>query len=163
MPPGHELVDVENARQLTVERVRFGGVRHLDPRYALVDLTEWRASAVPAPATEDQRCLDLLLRTPALLSPDAKAADLERAISSIFPSNKTERQSLIRILGYAGVLEARSHPSFFDFYILPDSRELPRQRFADWGYPIIWWRARDGVRYDAAAFWFAETSFWRAS
>jgi hypothetical protein len=158
MPPGHESLEAESASHFPVERSRYGGVRHLDPRYALFDLAEWRRSSVPSPTTEDERCLDLLLRTPALLSADAKAADLERAIQSVVPSNRAERQTLIRILGYAGVLEARAYPSFFTSYVLPDSRELPQQRFADWGYPIIWWRAHDGVRPEAADFWFGSRS-----
>ena len=155
MPTGYESLEEETARHLPVERSRYGGLRHLDPHYALFDLTEWRALSPLAPTREDERCLDLLLRTPALLSPNAKAADLEHALRSVLPSNKVERQTLIRILGYAGVFEVPDHPSFFDGYVLPDARELPRQRFADWGYPIIWWRAIHGVRRDAADFWFA--------
>jgi hypothetical protein len=52
------------------------------------------------------------------------------------------------------VFEAPGHPSFFDGYVPPAERDLPLQRFADWGYPAIWWRAGHGVRSDAVAFWF---------
>jgi hypothetical protein len=65
---------------------------------------------------------------------------------------------LIRLLAYAGVLEAPGHPSFFDDYVRPAARDLPPQRFADWGYPTIWWRAAHGVRADAIAFWFPQLS-----
>ena len=115
------------------------------------------------PTAADWKALDLTLRTPALLAPEAKAADLERALKTVLPSNKDERAILIRILGYAGVLEAPGHPSFFDGFVPGPARYLPRQRFADWGYPIIWWRAGHGVRRDAAAFWFPELSAASAS
>ena len=157
MPAGHEALEAQNAEQMARERTRWGGVRHFDPDYALFDLTEWRGLPPLNPTSEDTRCLELLLRTPGLLTPEAKATELERAIRSLLPSNKYERQTLIRILGYAGVLEASGYPSFFDSYVLPDARHVPHQRFVEWGYPIIWWRARDGIRKDAAAFWFGES------
>ena len=157
MPPGHEEFDAQNAEHMARERTHWGGFRHLDPHYALFDLTEWRGLTPLNPTADDTRCLDLLLRTPGLLAPEAKASDLERAIRSVLPSNKYQRQTLIRILGYAGVLEAPGYPSFFESYVLPEARHLPRQRFADWGYPIIWWRARDGIRKETAMFWFGDS------
>jgi hypothetical protein len=162
MPPGHEKQDQETAQHMATERRQWGGVRHLDPQYALIDLTEFRGLDAAEPSDEDWRRLDLILLTPALLAPDAKAADLERAIQSTLSSNKNERQVLIQLLGYSGVLEAPEHPSFFDEYVPPDARDLPRQRFADWGYPVIWWRARHGIRADAVAFWFPRSAVARA-
>jgi hypothetical protein len=158
MPSAHEDLEVETHAHFAAERRRYGGVRHLDPRYAAYDLAEFQSLPPLYPTAGDWRILELILRTPPLLSPEAKAADLERALKSILPSNKDERGVLIRILAYAGVLEAPGYPSFFDGYVHPDARDLPPQRFADWGYPTTWWRARHGVRADAVAYWFPETS-----
>ena len=154
MPSGHEKLAADDAAHLTTERNKWAGVRHLDPIYALFDLGEFHSTARPDPTTEDWKCLELILRTPSLLAPEAKAADLANAIKDILRSNKYERMTLVQILGYAGVLEAPGHPSFFDTFVPPSERDLPPQRFADWGYPIIWWRARDGSRPDAVEFWF---------
>ena len=162
MPAGHEALDAESAEHMARERRKWGGVRHLDPAYAAYDLAAFRELPRAEPSADDWRRLDLILRTPALLAPEAKAADLEAAIASVLRSNKRERAALLRVLAYAGVLEAPGHPSFFDAYVPPDGRDLPFQRFADWGYPIIWWRARDGVRSDAVAFWFPESALARA-
>jgi hypothetical protein len=158
MPPGHEALEAENVAHYASERRLYGGVRHLDPGYAAYDLSEFRSLSPSEPTSADWRTLDLILRTPALLAPDANAADLGRTLKSVFPSNKNQRATVIRILAYAGVLEAPEHPGFFDGYVPPESRDLPAQRFADWGYPAVWWRAQHGVRGDAVTFWFPEGS-----
>jgi len=161
MPPGHDAFEQQNADRLVVERRKWGGVRHLDPQYAAYDLGEFHTSPPTDATADDWRRLDLILRTPALLGPDAKAADLARAIQSVLPSNKYERMILIQILAYIGVLETPGHPSFFDGYVPSQRRDIPRQRFADWAYPAIWWRARHGVRLDAVAYWFPRSSLIR--
>lgn len=158
MPPGHEALETETRAHYASERQRYGGIRHLDPQYASYDLSAFRSRPPSDPTAADWHALALTFRTPALLPPDAKAADLERALESVIPSNRGERATFLRILAYAGVLEDPAHPGFFDGYVPPDSRDLPPQRFADWGYPVVWWRARHGVRTDAAAFWFPESS-----
>lgn len=163
MPAGHEAMDEESRAHMRHERRRWGGVRHLQPEYALLDLHAFRALPPAEPSPGDWRTLELILRTPTLLAPEAKAADLERALKSVLPSNRDERGVLIRILAYAGVLEAPGHPSFLDAYVPPAARDLPPQRFADWGYPAIWWRAGHGVRADAITYWFPQIAAARAT
>jgi hypothetical protein len=58
-------------------------------------------------------------------------------------------------VAHAFVASLGSRQGFFDEYVTLDASDLPAQRFADWGYPAIWWRARHGVRSDAVDFWFA--------
>ena len=153
MPPGEE----EPLDILRSERATFGGIRHLDPDYALLDLEEFVTLPSLPPSPKDWRCLDLILRSPGLLAADAKAADLARSLKGIVRANQNERTVLIRILVYAGVLTPQGYPTFFDGFVPPQRRVLPPQRFADWGYPTIWWRAGHGVRADAIAFWFAHS------
>jgi hypothetical protein len=159
MPSPAEDVPTEH---LAREREKYGGVRHTDPQYILFDLTSFRELETLEPTAADWRCLDLILWTPRLLDSGAKPADYERALKGVFPSNKNERTVLIQILSYAGVLEPADHPTFFDEYVPPHHRALPPYRFADWGYPAIWWRAQDGIREDAVGFWFPEVSERRA-
>ena len=152
MPEGEE----EPISHLLGERHQYGGVRHDDPIYAHLDLTAFAALPELSPSQSAWRCLDLILRTPTLLAPDARVSDLERALKGAFKSNRNERWAAIRILSSAGVLQPRDAPSFFDGFVPPNRRILPPQRFADWGYPAIWWRAEHGVREEAVRFWFPQ-------
>jgi hypothetical protein len=154
MPDGRE----EPIENLARERRRFGGVRHQDPTYIQFDLQEFLEGGPSTPTDDDWTRLRKILRTPVLLAPSAKAADLERALKDVVRSNKSERTVLIQILAIAGILEAEGHPSFFDEFVAAPERDLPPQRFADWGYPTIWWRAHHGIRSDAVAFWFPDVS-----
>jgi hypothetical protein len=157
MPPGQE----EPESQFLDERRRYGGLRHLNPLYASFDLTAFAAVPAVEPTPEAWRSFALILRTPALLAPTARASDLERALKGAVKSNRHERQVLIRILACAGVLQPSRHPTFFDGFVPEAERVLPPQRFCDWGYPAIWWRGSDGVREEAVRFWFQESA-WRA-
>jgi hypothetical protein len=144
------------------ERLRFGGVRHDDLEYQRLDLGELLKMPIPVPKAEDWYMLRAILGAPAGLHPDCKAEDLQRVLSGILKANRNERFVLIRILSIAGVFECPDHQGYFDGYIHPRRRILPAQRFTDWGYPAIWWRARHGVRRDAALYWFTNKAFLHA-
>jgi hypothetical protein len=152
MPPGEN----EPVEHMLVERRMYGGVRHQAPAYAALDLALFREMEPLQPTPEDWRRLGLILRTPSLLADDAKPADLQRALQGVIPSNKDERRVLIQILACAGVLESQAHPGFFDSFVPVRAREMPPHHFLDWGYPAIWWRASDGIRLDAVAYWFPQ-------
>lgn len=61
-------------------------------------------------------------------------------------------RSMIELLGYAGVLQPRDHPSWIATFIegVPPSK----RHSSDWAYPVDFWTGRDGVNADAVAFWF---------
>ena len=69
-------------------------------------------------------------------------------------SNKSEREVLLQILGYCGVLEAGNRPGFFRHFVRATDREVPPHGKIDWSYPFAWWRGSDGVRADALKHWF---------
>jgi hypothetical protein len=164
MPKSRESYDAETQQHYADERSRFGGVRHDQPQYAPYDLGAFVADdCVTTPTVDDWRTLALILHTPERLKPDAKPSDLERALKSLFPSNKNERGMLIRILAYAGIFEDPGHPGYLNSYVPPVKREMPPYRFLDWGYPAIWWRARFGVREDAVQFWFPDVCEYNVS
>jgi hypothetical protein len=152
MPPGHE----EPIEHLLSERSDYGGVRHQDPEYAALDLQSFRELEPLEPTDKDWHWLELILRTPSLLAPNAKPADFERALKGLFPSNKDERRVLIQILACAGIIEASGHPGYFDMFVPGREREMPPYHYLDWGYPTIWWRASDGIRHDRVAYWFPQ-------
>jgi hypothetical protein len=132
MPVGQEPLDAENANHYDDERRRYGGCATSTP--------STRSMICPSSARCGQRIPRRLTGTPSTWSsthqnswaPDAKAADLERALKSVIPSNKYERATLIQILAHAGILQDRDHPGIFDGYVPPDARDLPTTRFADW-------------------------------
>jgi hypothetical protein len=151
MPAETEDEPVEN---LIHERERYGGVRHDDPVYVHTDLALFQQSEPLVPTAADWNALQRILEAPARLDPQCKAEDLQRALQRVIPSNRNERCAMIVILSTAGILKPRGYPTYFDEFVL--HRPLPPQRFADWGYPTIWWRASDGVNEAALDFWFPE-------
>ena len=150
MPPGEE----EPIEHLAGERERLGGIRHLDPIYALYDLETFVASPALDPTPADWSVLRSIVATPAVLAPTAKPADFAGALKGVLPSNNYERQALLRILCYAGVLQPKEYPTFFREWVPPHRWVTPNYRFTEWGYPTIWWRAADGVNAEALDEWF---------
>ena len=143
-------------RWLERERTKYGGVRHDRVEYALFDLEAFSGMQWQEPTTADWHTLRLILRTPALLQPTAKPVDLAKALKGVFPSNLDERKVLVELLGFAGILSAPDRERYFDGYIAPDDRVLPNTHYADWRFPVTWWRAGHGLRRDALEFWFPQ-------
>lgn len=136
------------------ERERFGGVRHDNPLYIHTDLTLFQQLPTRIPTAADWSVLRQILETPARLEPKCKAEDLQRALIGVIRSNRNERFAMLIILSIAGILKPRDYRTFFEGFAL--ERPLPPQRFADWGYPTIWWRAGDGYSTPAVRFWFPD-------
>lgn len=137
---------------LVKERERFGGVRHDYPLYIHTDLTLFQQLPTRHPTEADWSLLRQILETPARLEPNCKAEDLQRALIGVIRSNRNERFAMLIILAIAGILKPRDYPTYFEEFVR--QRPLPPQRFADWGYPTIWWRAADGYSTPALRFWF---------
>ena len=64
-----------------------------------------------------------------------------------------EIRSMIDTLGYAGILQAKSHGRWIDKfhgYLTPRS-----SRSSDWAYPADFWRGSDGINMESIGFWFS--------
>jgi hypothetical protein len=85
----------------------------------------------------------------------AKPKDLEKALAGVVKSNQAERQILIQILAYAGVLNCQGHPSFLHRFVSPEERRCPNN---EWGYPAGWWRGGSGVNLEAVALFFGDNA-----
>jgi hypothetical protein len=144
----------EDLNVLNFERFKWGGVRHDSPLYAWFDLERFSESERLRPSSEDEDCLATILGVASSLSLEAKLAELVRAIAPLVKSNADERRVLISILGYAGVLQPKSQPSFFGAYVSESEREQTPWSKDDWPFPIQWWRGADGVSWDVAHYWF---------
>jgi hypothetical protein len=62
-------------------------------------------------------------------------------------------RSMIDTLGYAGILQSKSHGRWIDKfhgYLTPRS-----SRSSDWAYPADFWRGSDGINMESVGFWFS--------
>jgi hypothetical protein len=141
----------EDLNVLSFERHRWGGVRHGSPIYASFDLEVFARSERPTETAEDIAILNALLTAARQSRTDDRPRDLERAIASVVPSNKEEREILLGILALCGVLASPDHPGLFDRWVpYTDRQPPPRPSKNDWHYPMFWWRGSAGVNEDAA-------------
>jgi len=140
----------EDINVLSFERFKWGGVRHLDPLYALFDLSQFESAEREGSHQSQEpllRILDIAGNAPA----DCRPNQLLKLIAPFVPGNASERRVALQCLAYAGILQPASHPGFFDGY--PTVRAYPSLK-DDWSYPFAWWRGRDGVNAKALEFYF---------
>lgn len=130
---------------LSFERHKWGGVRHSDVIYAAMDLELLLRETLPKPRPEDISILANLIEAASLQSPEMTSAKFQTKFSKILPSNKSERDMLISILGFCNILVTKDHPGYLNKFIPKCERELPNRRFVDMAYPVCWWTGKDGV------------------
>lgn len=152
---GNDSPEPQDMNVLNFERLKWGGVRHGSPIYVALDLELFAQTEIPSVTKDDVKIFNLILETAKSLPPTARARDLEKAIGEFFKSNKAEREVLLQILGYAGVLESKGYPGFFKNYVPPGRRDLPPANRIDWTYPFAWWRGSDGLNQNAVSHWFS--------
>jgi hypothetical protein len=143
-----------NLNVLNIERYKWGGVRHSDVIYALLDLEQFCKLEKFKPTDEDYSIFKSIIKTIKELDEKAKPRDVEKAISKLFKSNKAERDILISILGYCSILETPEHKGFLKYYTYFVDRQPPPQHFNDWSYPISWWKRKDCINKEAPQYFF---------
>jgi len=94
----------EDLDVLQFERHKWGGVRHGDPVYLWLDLRELSYALPVTPGAEDVVILKAILGVIAHAAPRDTPSTLAKALGSVLPSNKAERETLVEILAAAGVL-----------------------------------------------------------
>jgi hypothetical protein len=140
---------------LSFERLKWGGVRHESPSYAVHDL-EWFSALPPAaPGSKGHDIIAAMLDRIFRLSASARPADLEKSLGGLLPSNTSERRIIISILSLAGVILPKDRPTFWGEYPLHAEREQPSGK-NDWPYPVLWWTGVDGINRDALRYWFPD-------
>lgn len=131
----------------------MGGVRHDQPIYAAFDLERFVLADRHEPRAEDLRIMTELLRCIMAVPEDATAPKLRQLIGRPLPSNGPERDVLVQILGYCGILRVPDHPGHFERFVPERDRDLPPHRFCGMGYPVAWWRGEFGLDREALAWW----------
>jgi hypothetical protein len=146
--------DDHDLSMLNFERFKWGGVRHSEPLYGAFDLDEFLRIEPVIPKEADLDILQNVLKTAAQAAPKTTARQLQGLLRNILPSEREEREILITILGYTGILAAPEHPGFHDRFIPADKRELPPRFSAANTYPACWWRGEYGINREAVRNWF---------
>jgi hypothetical protein len=142
----------EDLNVLNFERHKWGGVRHLGPLYIAFDLKLFAMTEKATPTNEDLALLRQIIEIASQLPAEARVRDLEKAMAKVLKSNKAEREELIEMLAYCGILQPKGRPGFFDSFVNDDERSLPS--VGDWTYPVCWWRGADGVNKHALEHYF---------
>jgi hypothetical protein len=127
------------------ERYKWGGVRHLDPAYALFDLEQFIKLPEVLPNNEDYQILKSIINSVQELEDNANVRILEKSINKIIKSNKAEREIIIQLLCYCNVLENPEYPGFLSEYINYIDRPDPAEHKNDWNYPSFLWRAKHQI------------------
>lgn len=147
-------VDKVDLNVLNFERCKWGGVRHDQPLYASFDLRLFGKLPKVKPDAADVKCFKAVLAAIEKVPADTPSARLEKHLSKVIKSNKSERDNLIGILGYCGILATKAHEGYRNHFVAVADRMLPSRRFIDMAYPACWWRRSDGVNQEALEYWF---------
>jgi len=139
---------------LNFERFKWGGVRHYQPLYASLDLDLFRKLPRANPTTADVAVFKGLLNAAKAAPAKTSSAVLQKHLAKSFKSSKAERDVVVGILGYCGILATAEHPGYTRRFVPWSDRKLPARRFVDMAYPACWWQRSDGVNQAALAYWF---------
>lgn len=100
----------EDLNVLNFERVKWGGIRLNWLLYCWFDLDQFSREAPVAVTGEDVAIMQRLLDEVRACSPTDSARKLEKRWKDLFPSSKDERDVVMEVLGYAGVLKVTDRP-----------------------------------------------------
>lgn len=135
----------EDLNVLNFERLKWGGVRHAQPLFATFALERFLAEGAPRPTPEDADILRLILETLGCAPSSTTSAQVQRIFPKSFRSTKAERDVVVAILGFSGILAVPTYPSYRLRFVTPRERSLPERRFVDMDYPACWWSAVNGL------------------
>jgi hypothetical protein len=142
-------LELEDLNVLNFERLKWGGVRHENPTYAAMDLELFLRGAPSSPTPEDIGIFRNILSAIESAPRHVTSSGLQKCLAGALKSNKAERDVLVAILGFCGILETAGHPGFFKAFIPAEKRSLPHRRFIDMPYPACWWRRDEGINPEA--------------
>lgn len=144
----------EDLNILNFERFKWGGIRHDQVNYAVFDLKLFLNTKVPKPLPHDIRIFHGIIDAIASVPPDVTSSGLQSHFANVIKSNKAERDVIIAILGFCGILGTPEHPGFADSFVAVRERTLPDRRFVDMSYPACWWQGSVGINQSKLNGWF---------
>jgi hypothetical protein len=142
--------------RLNFERYKWGGVRHENPEYIAFDLEQFAKLDKVELTEQDFDIMRQIIEIARHCEPNAKPRDLEKGLGNVLKANKAERETLIQMLAYCGILQPNKHPDYFQSFTNYFERVVPPVKKMDWTYPICWWRGTDGVNQVALKYYFPQ-------
>jgi hypothetical protein len=140
---------------LSFERQKWGGVRHDHVEYAILDLELFLEADSPKPTQQDfqifQEVIDSISTAPA----SATSSTLHSHFAGTLKSNKAERDTIVAILGFCGILGTPEHRGYTDAFVAKGDRRLPDRHFVDMNYPACWWNGMIGINQSELQTYFA--------
>jgi hypothetical protein len=135
----------ENLNVLNFERFKWGGVKLDQVAYAALDLSLFLQEPVTRPVADNVRIFRSVMDAIRAAPVETTSAGLQAHFAKSLKSNKAERDILVALLGFCGVLGTPDHPGYSDSYASSSERRLPDRRFIDMSYPACWWAGSIGV------------------
>ena len=139
---------------LNFERFKWGGVRHDQPAYAGFDLQLFQRLPRVTPTSEDIALFKQLLAAMEAVPAKTNNVKLEKYLAKTIKSNKSERDTVVGILGYCGILATSEHPGFIHSFVPETERHLPQKHNVEMAYPACWWQISEGINKEAVHYWF---------
>ncbi|MWV43135.1 hypothetical protein GRF59_05785 [Paenibacillus sp. HJL G12] len=131
----------EDLNVLNFERIKWGGVRLNWLVYCLMDLECLRQEEELTVQIEDIEILRQMIQAIEDCGDKDAARQLEKRWKQVLPSNQHERDSVLEIWGYAGLLESK------------DDYRKERGRGTDF-MSMATWRGEDGYSRDMLEYYF---------
>lgn len=138
------------------ERYKWGGVRHEHPEYIAFDLEQFAKLDLVEPTEQDFDVMQRIIQAIQKCKPTDGPRDLEKKLALVLKSNKAEREILIQILAYCGILQPSKRLGYFQSFTNNFEREIPPVNKIDWTYPVCWWRGADGANRSALKYYFPQ-------
>ncbi|MCL6603185.1 MAG: hypothetical protein K6T94_09950 [Paenibacillus sp.] len=135
-----EYVNVD-LNVLNFERIKWGGIRLNDLLYCWLDLELFIKEEVVEPTAEDIAILHKMTKVIQECEDHESARSLEKRLKDIIPSSKNERDVIMEVWGYAGLLVQRDTP-----------RKL-RGGYHDFN-SVAGWQGDDGYSQEALEYYF---------
>lgn len=98
----------EDLNVLNFERLRWGGVRHGNLIYTLLDIEQLAKASLPEPSPDDLAIFGNILEIIETSAPTDAPGALRTRLTNALPSTKDERSTLLEILACCGILQATS-------------------------------------------------------
>ncbi len=152
-PKRHEI----RPNHHTFRRIMWAGnVLHGDLGYALSDLSSFGETDVDF-GKRDKALLNKIFSSIRKLPKSAGLTELEKSTSGVFPSNKHERQVVLEIFGYCGIIKPTDFPSKHEVWIAKSDFPQPTHFYRkEWRSPASCWTGADGLNHDAIEYWFGD-------
>ncbi len=135
----------EDLNVLNFERLKWGGVRHRDIVYAAFDLEQFAIAEHLRPNDDAIETLKDILQAIGEVPPRTTGTALPKLLGPHVRGSLSERQNLVAILGYCGVLGTEKNPGYLDRQM----RGAEPICYTEMGYPAGLWRGTDGVNQEA--------------